>query len=380
MMKLKLGRRFILLKITFLTYSMAPYRTKQLEHIIEKTNVDIDVLYIGLKTKSRTWKIEKSNKFREVHFKGIGKLGNHFLYYKGVKDIIKNTDILMLGGYNSTAAYQFTYYAKKYNKKVIFVFDGIAPKNSKESSKVKHLFKSLILNNVDAFFANGQVSFEYLTSNFLVSPQRIYNQYLTVDVDTINKIYQSHKQQTTKEKNKEEFVVMYSGRLLHPKRVIDLVRAISNLKTSVPVKLVIVGDGEEKDNLIEESKKLKINIEFIKFINDQRRLFEQYCLVDCLVLPSEDDAWGLVVNEAAAAHLPVIVSDGCGCIYDLVKNGYNGFVYPSKDVEELTRKLNQLVDDKEKAVEMGENSFKIISSWTYRESTNSFSKLLKELE
>ncbi len=81
----------------------------------------------------------------------------------------------------------------------------------------------------------------------------------------------------------------------------------------------------------------------------------------------------LVVNEAAAAHLPVIVSDGCGCIYDLVKNGYNGFVYPSKDVEELTRKLNQLVDDKEKAVEMGENSFKIISSWTYRESTNSFS-------
>ncbi|MFB8437193.1 glycosyltransferase family 4 protein [Enterococcus durans] len=368
------------MKITFLTYSMAPYRTKQLEHIIEKTNVDIDVLYIGLKTKSRTWKIEKSNKFREIHFKGIGKLGNHFLYYKGVKDIIKNTDILMLGGYNSTAAYQFTYYAKKYNKKVIFVFDGIAPKNSKESSKVKHLFKSLILNNVDAFFANGQVSFEYLTSNFLVSPQRIYNQYLTVDVDTINKIYQSHKQQTTKEKNKEEFVVMYSGRLLHTKRVIDLVKAISNLKTSVPVKLVIVGDGEEKDNLIEESKKLKINIEFIKFINDQRRLFEQYCLVDCLVLPSEDDAWGLVVNEAAAAHLPVIVSDGCGCIYDLVKNGYNGFVYPSKDVEELTRKLNQLVDDKEKAVEMGENSFKIISSWTYRESTNSFSKLLKELE
>ncbi|ELB31451.1 TPA: glycosyltransferase family 4 protein [Enterococcus faecium] len=368
------------MKITFLTYSMAPYRTKQLEHIIEKTNVDIDVLYIGLKTKSRTWKIEKSNKFREIHFKGIGKLGNHFLYYKGVKDIIKNTDILMLGGYNSTAAYQFTYYAKKYNKKVIFVFDGIAPKNNKETSKVRHLIKSLIINNVDAFFANGQVSFDYLISNFSVNPQNIYNQYLTVDVDTISKIYQQHKQQVVSEKRKKEFIIMYSGRLLHRKRVIDLVKAISEIKTSIPVKLVVVGDGEEKNNLIKESIKLNINIEFIKFINDQRKLFEQYCLVDCLVLPSEDDPWGLVVNEAAAAHLPVIVSDGCGCIYDLVKNGYNGFVYPSKDVEELTRKLNQLVDDKEKAVEMGENSFKIISSWTYRESTNSFSKLLKELE
>ena len=65
---------------------------------------------------------------------------------------------------------------------------------------------------------------------------------------------------------------------------------------------------------------------------------------DVLVLPSDSrETWGLVVNEAMAAGLPVVVSDAAGCSPDLVHAGQNGFTYPCGDVGSLTDRLEQLV-------------------------------------
>ncbi|OTP27616.1 glycosyltransferase family 4 protein [Enterococcus mundtii] len=367
------------MRIAFLTYAMAPYRTKQIEHIVDQTDVEMTVYYIGVKPISRSWKLDKSNKFVEKHFIGKYKLGNHFLYYKGVKDIVKENDILMIGGYNSVAIFQLVYYARKYNKKIIFVMDGISPKKIKQTNRLKLFLKSIVLKRVDMFYANGTVSYDYLISNFSVNPDIIYNQFLTVDIKKINDIYFEQKIKNVGNKNPQLFTIMYSGRLLPGKRVNDLLLATSKIKSNVNIKLLIIGDGVEKNNLIEESQKLKIDIEFVDFIEDQKALFEEYCKADCLVLPSEDDAWGLVINEAEAAHLPVVVSDSCGCIYDLVKDDYNGYVYQTKNVEDLAKKLTKLVNNENKTLQMGFNSYQLISKWTFKESAMSFSRMIEEL-
>jgi len=64
-----------------------------------------------------------------------------------------------------------------------------------------------------------------------------------------------------------------------------------------------------------------------------------YGLAGALVLPSISDQWGLVVNEAMAAGLPVLVSERCGCAADLVEQGFNGFAFDPKDQVQLTRYL-----------------------------------------
>jgi glycosyltransferase involved in cell wall biosynthesis len=57
------------------------------------------------------------------------------------------------------------------------------------------------------------------------------------------------------------------------------------------------------------------------------------------VHPASNEAWGLVVNEAMASGLPVLVSRRCGCAYDLVKEGVNGFTFDPTDEAELSRQL-----------------------------------------
>jgi glycosyltransferase involved in cell wall biosynthesis len=67
-------------------------------------------------------------------------------------------------------------------------------------------------------------------------------------------------------------------------------------------------------------------------------------LSNVLVLPSTSEPWGLVVNEAMACGLPVIVSDRCGCVADLIDDGKTGFVVDPAHPDQLTYHLRQFMD------------------------------------
>jgi glycosyltransferase involved in cell wall biosynthesis len=88
-----------------------------------------------------------------------------------------------------------------------------------------------------------------------------------------------------------------------------------------------------------------------------------FALADLFVLPSLYEEWGLVVNEAMACGLPVIVSKTAGCSEDLVEHGVNGFTFDPGSSSELTAKLAEIVSDKSAAERMGLRSSAIISKW-----------------
>lgn len=366
------------MKVAFITYSMAPYRTKQFEEIVKINHFDLSVYYIGRSVKTRDWKVENSKLFKEYHLTGYFKLGNHYLLYKDVKRVVLENDIFLLGGYNSTAMFIFLFYIKKYHKKAIFVMDGISPKKLSESSSIKFLVKSKFIRRMDGYFVNGQVSRKYLIKNFDVNPDMIFNQYLTVDVDRINEIVKGSLNESKIDKI-NKFVILYSGRLLPRKRVSDLLTAVSISGIKNKIDILIVGSGNELTNIRRLGKELQLNISFIDFIENQDELFEAYGLANCLVLPSENDPWGLVVNEAEAAHLPVIVSDACGSALDLVKSGINGYTYESKNTNDLSEKIIQVYNAVENGTNMGAESFKIISKWKFSDSAQSFKNLTEKL-
>lgn len=363
------------MKVAFITYSMAPYRTKQFEEIVKINHFDLSVYYIGRSVKTRDWKVENSKLFKEYHLTGYFKLGNHYLLYKDVKRVVLENDIFLLGGYNSTAMFIFLFYIKKYHKKAIFVMDGISPKKLAESSSIKFLVKSKFIRRMDGYFVNGQVSRKYLIKNFDVNPDTIFNQYLTVDVDRINAL----TAQNIKREINKKFLILYSGRILPRKRVSDFLKAANLTGIKNNISILIVGSGSEKSNIQQLGESLNLDISFIPFIKNQDDLFKTYGRADCLVLPSDDDPWGLVVNEAEAAHLPVIVSDACGCALDLVKSGINGYTYESKNVNELSKKIIQVYNAVENGTNMGAESFKIISKWKFSDSAQSFKSLIEKL-
>jgi glycosyltransferase involved in cell wall biosynthesis len=92
-------------------------------------------------------------------------------------------------------------------------------------------------------------------------------------------------------------------------------------------------------------------------------LLVYYGLAGAFILASTSEQWGLVVNEAMAAGLPVIVSSRCGCAPDLVKHGENGFVFDPEDANSLAQHLRYVSSDECPRDLMGEASRKIINEW-----------------
>jgi glycosyltransferase involved in cell wall biosynthesis len=120
--------------------------------------------------------------------------------------------------------------------------------------------------------------------------------------------------------------------------------------------LVFVGDGAELEKMQEAAARIAPGtIQFSGFVH-REELPEYYALADALIFPTHSDPWGLVVNEALACSLPVIISEVAGCAEDLVQDGWNGFVLPPSDPAQLAMAMARLAGDSGLRLTMASNS------------------------
>jgi glycosyltransferase involved in cell wall biosynthesis len=104
-----------------------------------------------------------------------------------------------------------------------------------------------------------------------------------------------------------------------------------------------------------------------------------YAWARAFVLPSLWEEWGLVVNEAMACGLPVVVSANCGCSSDLVEEGVNGFTFDPTDSESLARCLSRYINDPGLTPRQGCESLRIISDYGPSRFAEEGLELLKKL-
>jgi glycosyltransferase involved in cell wall biosynthesis len=162
-------------------------------------------------------------------------------------------------------------------------------------------------------------------------------------------------------------IVLYCGRLSSEKASMELLKAYQLV--SHPKKaLVLVGDGSLRSQM-QDFIDLH-GLESVYFMGFQNRndLGDFYALADILVLPSNRETWGLVVNEALSFSLPVVVSDQVGAGIDLVIHDQNGYIFPAGEIPALADQISKLLglsdQDREK---MGEKSYSLIKEWSDRD-------------
>lgn len=162
-------------------------------------------------------------------------------------------------------------------------------------------------------------------------------------------------------------VIVFVGKIYEGKRPFDLLRAFAVVRQKIESKLIFVGSGEQLEALQEWVQKETVPDVYFAGFRNQTELPSFLTAADIFVLPSALETWGLVVNEAMCFSLPVIVTDRVGAGGDLARHGENGYVYPVGDVSALAGHLETLVRDAALRRRMGEESFRIIQRWSYRE-------------
>lgn len=175
-------------------------------------------------------------------------------------------------------------------------------------------------------------------------------------------------------------VFLFSGQLVDRKGVDTLLCAFRQIADSAPDSvLLILGDGALRETLqASVPAGLASRVQFRGHI-PQAELPDYFRAADVFVFPSRHDGWGVVINEACGAALPIIASRQTGAARDLVVDGVNGFQVECDDADELAVRMTQLARDPDLRREYGTKSRELVEPFTVTSGAQKFLSEMQEL-
>jgi glycosyltransferase involved in cell wall biosynthesis len=292
---------------------------------------------------------------------------NNELNKKVIKDNIvvflseTNPDFIVTHGWADYEYLVVLQFAKKYEIPIGTLSDSTL--QDYKRYPIKEFLKRNIAKCFDAYLAAGTRSIEYLNS--LGIYYDIYTPCDVVDNDffesQVEAIRNGHAKRTISFPPK---YILCVSRLISKKNIITLLEAYAEVlqtHSNYKYSIVIVGSGPLKAEIDAQIQFLGLeNRVMLHNFAQYNILPEFYASASALIIPSISDQWGLVVNEAMASGLPVLVSMNCGCASDLVIKGENGSVFkPQKN--DMINCLNEFSEYSDYALrDMGEKSKSMI--------------------
>lgn len=270
-------------------------------------------------------------------------------------------DALIIPGY-SYLSYLLGFLAAWLSGTPVFLRGEMILKTGVNTSWAKGLLLKTILRGTSACLAIGTPSLLFYKA-YGVPPEKIFRSPYQVDnafFERESRRWRSRRPELKRSLgiDSEIPVILFCGKLISRKRPGDLLEAF--LRLSRPAALLFVGEGPLKGDLQRRAEGARVF--FPGFIR-QGELPKYYALADLFVLPSEQEVSPLVVNEAMASGLPILLSDAIPSAVDLVRAGENGFVFPLGEVGTLHACLERLLADEGPRQKMGQESLKIIRNW-----------------
>jgi 1,2-diacylglycerol 3-alpha-glucosyltransferase len=282
-------------------------------------------------------------------------------------------DIIAIPGYSSNDALAALSWCKLNHRRAILMTESKL--DDAVRSGWKEVIKKTLIHQYDAALCGGQPHQSYL--RLLGFPiNKIFDGYDVVDNDFFR--IQAGSSRCNFDANRDlpglessTPFFLASSRFIPRKNLHGLLIAYSEYcrrmqntgNENALWRLVILGDGAERSSL-----EGLIHSEGIHGVSlpGFRQIYELPIYLgraSVFIHAAEQEQWGLVVNEAMAAGLPVLVSNRCGCALDLVHQGINGFTFAPDNVGELATLMNQVSAGSVDLEKMGNASREIILDW-----------------
>jgi glycosyltransferase involved in cell wall biosynthesis len=360
-------------RLALITEIISPYRIPLFNALAKNEGVDLHVIFLAETDPDlRKWKVYKDEiKFSyQVLPSWRKRIGRHnWLLNRGLGGALSAfaPHVVLCGGYNYVASWQALLWSRM--KQVPFLlWSESNAQDIRRAHSIVEFIKREFLSRCSGFVVPGSSAGEYLRAHkireelIFVAPNAVDNELFAAAASEARQLAVIRRT----ELGLPERYFLFAGRLVREKGVYELLSAYAKLDKAIreQVGLVLVGDGAERAQL--ESFASTILLGRVKFAGFAQRelLISYYALAEVLILPTYSDPWGLVVNEAMACGLPVIVSNVAGCAADLVRENWNGLLTPPKDESSLVAAMARIASQSELRNIMSANSSRHISHFS----------------
>lgn len=344
------------MKIAVITPIPTPYRDPFWNAVARRPGVELEVFYCSAGKGDRPWNADWSREFRAEVLYGCnfaGWRGRDASCFWNPEIAARlqngNYDAVVVGGYNHATMWAAIHHARQHDIPFYLMCESfLRQRRPNWRSRLKRYPLQWLVSRCAGGFPTGSLAEQYLT-HYGAAPETLTRIPNTPDVEGLKRFAEGLRPQRAALRRRHGLsdrpTVLFAGRLIPKKRAGLLVKAFGQACDEVDAQLVVVGDGDEREMVEQLVSRLDLaqRVHFAGFVQPGDMPM-WYALADLFVLPSSE-TWGVVVLEALASGLPVIVTDEVGCHPDVVVDQVVGDVIPAANQQALVAALRRRLSD-----------------------------------
>ncbi len=370
-------------RIAVVYKTLGPYHVARLAHLAAEARLQ-GILFEGValagKQKAYPWlEVEDSRLDFQSTTLFPGEILEHVSLIKAIRGVVNylrktKPNIVFISNYTSMSMALLAIGTRLLGGRAVIISDSTW--FDRPRRVIKEKLKRIVLAPYFAAFVAGERSRTYM-HHLGIPLDRIVEGCDVVDNHTVAR----HVNDAVSTVDCPRQDLLCVARFIPEKNLIRLIDAYSLYRCRYagdnPLSLNICGSGP-----IDEDLRRHVNdsgVQGVKFAGfvPQPELYIWFARSKALILPSVSETWGLVINEALVSGLPVLVSNRCGCVPELVQSGETGWLFDPENVEELAHlilKVEQLPEEEFKRI--GMNCMHLIANWDLDRFTSGIFKLV----
>ncbi len=330
------------LRVLFLANVPSPYRVEFFN--VLGRECDLTVLYQlhSSAERDKKWTAQADPCYAQVYLKGRATSVDKALCPGVISWLQKGWDAIVISGNTSPTELLAIAWCKLRRLPYCLEADGAFPGSG---SGIKELIKTQAIRGANMYLSTCRELDKYYL-RYGADPQRIHRYRFSslTEADILSQCPSREAKTALRGELgiREEKVLLSIGQFI-PRKGIDLLLQAAN-GMDKHIGIYIVGGTPTESYLTFARENDLTSVHFVPF-QEKDALKRYYIAADAFVLPTREDIWGLVVNEAMAFGLGVVTTDRCNAGLELIQNGKNGFLVPTEDVHALREAILECLVD-----------------------------------
>ncbi|HET7515060.1 MAG TPA: glycosyltransferase [Gaiella sp.] len=365
------------IRLTVVLPEPTPYRTGMLDRLADRPDLDLTVVYAAAAVQQRAWGTDVGHRAvlldgRRVP--GAARVLRHdYPLSTGVFGALADADpdVVVVSGWSTFASQATVAWCRRHGVPYVLLVES----NERDARPgwrrtVKNAVVPTVVGGAAEVLVVGSLARESMRARG-VPDERISVVANTVDVARLGEeadaLAPARGRLRAEAGIAEDDVVILSVARLAPEKGHDTLVRAAAAAGDRRIVVALAGSGPERQRLAALADELGVRLLLLPDV-PWERIVERYAVAEVFALLSRHEPWGVVVNEAAACGLPLVLSDRVGAAYDLLEDGRNGRLVPVDDAAAAGEAFRELADDAELRRAMASASREIVAGWGYEPS------------